>query len=253
MVWKQGPLHLSLTPPHDILEKRIADYLPKDKNSGSVLLEMMKTSYGFLKDHPVNRARIERGLRPANSLWLWGEGKKPAIPSFSEKYGISGSVISAVDLIKGIGLCAGLEPIHVEGATGNIHTNFKGKAEAALNELEKGRDFVYIHVEAPDECGHRYEIENKIKSIELIDEKIVKVLLKGLEKYDDYRILLLPDHPTPLSLRTHTSVPVPFLIYQKSCSRNLTSGGYDEIQAEEKGLFVSEGYTLMDMFIKGIL
>lgn len=251
MVWDNGPLNLSLTPPHDILEKRIGDYLPKNDSRTSILLEMMRKSYDILKDHPVNKARIERGLKPANSIWLWGEGKRPSIPSFKDKYGISGSVISAVDLIKGIGICARLNSVDVEGATGNILTNFEGKARAAIKELEKGSEFVYIHVEAPDECGHRFEIDNKIKSIELIDDKVVGLLLKSLDQFEDYKILVLPDHPTPLSLRTHTSDPVPFLIYQKSCPQNNKNDGYDELKAAESGLFIENGYTLMDFFING--
>lgn len=250
LVWKDGPEKFSLTPPHDILEKRITDYLPKDEN-GKLLLDMMVESSRFLKDHPVNKARIAKGLKPANSIWLWGNGKKPAIPKFHDKYGIKGSVISAVDLIKGIGICAGMRSIDIKGATGNIHTNFIGKAEAALKELEAGQDFVYVHVEAPDECGHRYEIENKVKSIELIDEQVIGVMLKGLEKYDDYRILVLPDHPTPLALRTHTSEPIPFALYQKSRRISSTAKGYDEQQAKETGLYIDEGYKLMDYFIKG--
>jgi 2,3-bisphosphoglycerate-independent phosphoglycerate mutase len=250
MVWNNGPYQLQLTPPHDILEKNIGQYLPKGLRS-DILLNFMMESNRFLKDHPVNKARVARGLRPANSIWLWGEGKKPALTRFKDKYNIEGSVVSAVDLIKGIGICAGLTSIDVEGATGNIHTNFLGKANAALKELESGKDFVYVHLEAPDECGHRQEIENKAKSIELIDKLVVETLLKGLEKYDDYKILLLPDHPTPLSLRTHTSEPVPFLIYQKSRKESLGAGGYDEFQAKNTGIFINEGYTLMDKFING--
>ncbi len=215
MVWTNGSLNLMLTPPHDILERKISKYLPSGF-SDKKLLKMMIKSNEFLSCHPVNLSRVERGLRPANSIWLWGEGKRPALKSFYEKYGIRGSVVSAVDLVKGIGICAGLKSVDVIGATGNIDTNFNGKTEAALNELENGSDFVYIHIEAPDECGHRYEIDNKVKSIELIDERVVGPLLKGLEKYDDYKILVLPDHPTPLSLRTHTPEPVPYLLYQKS-------------------------------------
>ena len=250
MVWKEGPIGLGLVPPHDILERKIAEYLPKG-DTCLPLLNMMIKSYDLLKDHPVNKDRIARGLRPANSIWLWGEGKKPAIPAYFEKYGIQGSVISAVDLIKGIGICAKLKSIDVEGATGNIHTNFKGKAIAALNELKSGSDFVYVHIEAPDECGHRNELENKVRSIELIDEKVVGVILKGLEEYDDYRIMVLPDHPTPLSLRTHTSEPVPFIIYQKSKASLSGVDGYDELKAKATGIYVDEGYTLMDQFIKG--
>ncbi len=250
MVWSNGPGGFSLTPPHDILEKRIRQYLPKGVNAAR-LFKMMRESHAILKDHPVNKAREARGLKPANSIWLWGEGKRPAIPLFSDKYNISGAVVSAVDLIKGIGICAGLKPIEVEGATGNIHTNFAGKARAALQELEAGTDFVYVHVEAPDECGHRYEIENKVKSIELIDKHVVGIVLEGLEKYEDYSILVLPDHPTPLSLRTHTSESVPYLLYRKSL--RIASGveGYDEFQAAGTGIYVDEGHKLMDRFLLG--
>jgi 2,3-bisphosphoglycerate-independent phosphoglycerate mutase len=180
------------------LDKKVTNYLPKGENN-KILLDMMVESSKFLKDHPVNKARTERGLRPANSIWLWGEGKKPALARFYDKYHLNGSVVSAVDLIKGIGICAGLKSVEVEGVTGNIHTNFSGKVEAVLKELESGRDFVYLHIEAPDECGHRAEIDNKVRSIELIDEKVIGILLKEMEKYNDYRLLILPDHPTPIS------------------------------------------------------
>lgn len=249
LIWKNSPEGFKLTPPHDILDRKITGYLPQGEN-GKVLLDMMKESGKLLADHPVNKARIARGLRPANSIWLWGEGKKPAIPGYYDKYQIKGSVVSAVDLIKGIGLCAGLRSIDVEGATGNIHTNFKGKAMAALKELEDGQDFVYVHVEAPDECGHRYEIDNKVRSIELIDEQVVGPMLEGLKQFEDYKILVLPDHPTPLSLRTHTSDPVPFILYQKSKEKPSGVQGYDEYQAGETGVFIHEGYTLMDRLIK---
>jgi len=209
----------------------------------------MIKSYDILKDHPVNKARVSRGLRPANSIWLWGEGKKPSIPKFYDKYKLNGSVISAVDLIKGIGILAGFRNVEVEGATGNIDTNFYGKAQAALKELESGQDFVYLHIEAPDECGHRHEIENKVKSIELIDDRIVGPIIEGLEKYDDYRILILPDHPTPLSLRTHTAEPVPFLLYQKTNPKKSGVTGYDELQAAKTGIIFNDGYKLMDHFI----
>jgi len=248
MVWKMGAGSRTLTPPHDILEKSIAAYLPTGDNSG-MFLSMQKKSYEILKNHPVNLSRKARGLRPANSIWLWGEGRKPAIPIFIDKYGVKGSVVSAVDLIKGIGMCAGLDSIDVEGATGNIHTNFKGKAEAALKELQNGKDFVYVHVEAPDECGHRFEIENKVLSIEYIDKLVVGTLLEGLAAYDDYSILVLPDHPTPLSLRTHTSDPVPYVIYRKSCKKPSGLLGYDEFQALRTDIYIKDGYTLMDRFL----
>ncbi len=249
MIWRNGQTGYDLTPPHDITLRKVMDYLPKGEK-GRPILEMMRASYSFLKDHPINRARIARGLRPANSIWLWGEGKKPSLPLFSEKYHLKGSVISAVDLLKGIGLCAGMRPVDVPGATGNIHTNYRGKAEAALRELESGQDFVYLHVEAPDESGHRHEIENKVRAIELIDEQVVGRLIKGLDEYSDYRLMVLPDHPTPLSLRTHTAEPVPFLIYQKR--RPVQSGvdGYDELQAQKTGLYIARGAALMDRFVQ---
>lgn len=250
IVWRNGPGGFKCTPPHDISDRKITDYLPQGP-FGNQLLTLMMESSTFLKDHPVNKARVARGLKPANSIWLWGEGKKPAIPKFSEKYGIDGAVISAVDLIKGIGLCAGLQSIDVEGATGNIHTNFSGKAEAAVKALHSGKDFLYIHVEAPDECGHRYEIENKVKAIELIDEKIVGPVLEALNGYDDYKVLVLPDHPTPLALRTHTSEPVPFILYQKSKHSPSSVSSYDELQAKTAGVYVEDGSTLMDTLIKG--
>ena len=249
MVWNKASGTRTLTPPHDILEKNIAPYLPAGDCS-DMLLSLQKKSHALLKDHPVNLARMAKGLRPANSIWLWGEGMKPAIPRFSDKYNRTGSVVSAVDLIKGIGICAGLDSVEVEGATGNIHTNFRGKAVAALNELRKGKDFVYVHVEAPDECGHRFEIENKVKSIEYIDDLVVGTLLEGLSEFEDYSILVLPDHPTPLSLRTHTSEPVPYILYRKGSEKYSGVNGYDEFLAQRTGIYIEDGYTLMDRFLK---
>lgn len=249
MVWSNGKTGLGCTPPHDILERKVTEYLPKEESG--LLLELMKRSYDILKEHPVNQARKAQGLRPANSIWLWGEGRKPALASFGEKYNISGTMISAVDLLKGIGLCAGLNSVDVEGATGNIHTNFLGKARAAVEALDSGRDFVYVHVEAPDECGHRFEIDNKVKSIELLDSQVVAPILEGLKKYDEYRILVLPDHPTPLSLRTHTSEPVPFILYDKTHEIQSPAESYDEFEAKKSGILIEDGYTLMDLLIKG--
>ena len=250
LVWDKGPEKFELTPPHDILEKRIGDYLPKGE-SGKILREMMIKSYDFLNNHPINIDRAKRGLNKANSIWIWGEGKKPALESFEKLYGLKGSVISAVDLIKGIGICAGLESIEVEGATGNVHTNFDGKAEACVEAVLGGSDYVFVHMEAPDECGHRHEIENKVKSIELIDQKVVGYVTKALdEKGIDYRMLILPDHPTPLCLRTHTRDAVPFMIYD---STNPVENGMDsftEETAAKTGLVIKEGYKLMDEFLK---
>jgi len=249
LLWEKGSLDLDLTPPHDILGKRIADYLPSGKDS-LPLLKMMKESQRLLENHPVNLKRKEKGLRPANSIWIWGEGKKPALDPFKDKYGLSGAVISAVDLIKGLGILAGMDSIDVKGATGNIDTNYLGKAQAALDALSQGKDFVFVHIEAPDECGHRYEIDNKVKSIELIDELVVASLIKGLEVYEDYKILVLPDHPTPLSLRTHTRDPVPYILYQKSRAKKGSSMTYNEKNAQDAGIFIGSGPDLMAKFTK---
>ena len=250
LIWDHGALDIgTLTPPHDITGKKITDYLGVNQN-GEKLLKMMKKSYELLKDHPVNLKRTERGQRPANSLWFWGEGVRKDLMPFEKKYGLKGAMISAVDLLKGIGKFTEMEVINVPGATGYIDTNFSGKAEAAINTLKKGNDFVYIHVEAPDECGHRFEIDNKVKSIELIDELILEPILKAFEN-EDIRILICPDHPTPLALKTHTNAPVPYLIYD---SRKTTAGvdKFDEANAEQTGNFVKVGHTLMERFLEKV-
>ncbi len=251
MVWNKDNADLILEPPHDILGRQISDYLPQG-NDSKVLLDMMVKSYNLLSDHPVNTKRKERGLKPANSIWLWGQGKKPHLPQFFDKFKKTGSVIAAVDLIKGIGLCAGLTSVNVHGATGNIHTDFEGKADAALKELDSGKDFVYIHVEAPDECGHRYEIDNKVKSIELIDKLVLGRILAGIRKYDNYKILILPDHPTPLSLRTHTEDPVPFILYDHAKEKNSFVDSYNELEAKKSGIFIDEGYKLLNMLFNSM-
>jgi 2,3-bisphosphoglycerate-independent phosphoglycerate mutase len=250
LVWNKGPLEWQLTPPHDILGQVIQPFLPGGPLADHVL-QLMQESAVFLPKHPVNVSRFKRGLRPANSVWIWGEGKKPQLSSFYEKYGVRGGVISAVDLIKGIGFCAGLESINVAGATGNLHTDFRGKAEAALVALQNGLDFVYIHIEAPDECGHRQETDNKVKAIEKIDRLTLKTLMEGLEQMGEpYKIMLLPDHATPLSLRTHTADAVPFVIYDSRVPRNAFSRGYNEAAAADSGHYIREGYTLMDLFLE---
>lgn len=248
LVWNNGLDDiLPLTPPHDISGRKVTDYLPSNPNAAP-LYQMMKKSYDLLKNHPVNLQRIKKGLRPANSMWLWGNGRYKPLTSFQEKYGLTGSVISAVDLIKGIGKLAKMNVIDVEGATGYIDTNFEGKAAAAIQAL-KNSDFVYVHVEAPDECGHRNELQNKIKAIELIDEKILAPILNELDKYDDYRIMILPDHPTPIALKTHTSDPVPFLIYQKSAETANHLSIFDEDSAAH-GVFLEHGPEIMNYFLK---
>jgi 2,3-bisphosphoglycerate-independent phosphoglycerate mutase len=251
LIWHHGLEEIGeLTPPHDITGKKITEYLPKTPNSKK-LLDMMKRSYDILKDHPVNIARKAKGLRPANAIWLWGDGKSASLPSFTEKNHLNGAVISAVDLIKGIGKLAKMNVIEVEGATGYIDTNFDGKADAAIHALQNGSDFVYIHVEAPDECGHRFEMENKIKSIELIDEKILKPVFQFMDQtYDDYKIMILPDHATPLALKTHVSDPVPFLIYQKSKDKvNDNLSDFDEETAAQSDLLIDFGPSLLDQFL----
>lgn len=250
LIWKNGDDKYDFTRPHDILGKRIGEYLPKVENGGEEFLNLMKRSYEILKNHPVNIARKEKGLKPANSAWLWSPGKKPQLPSFKEKWGLNGVVISAVDLIKGIGLCAGMRSIDVEGATGNVHTNYEGKANAAIQAFKDGADYVYVHVEGPDECGHRAEIDNKVLSIELIDKKILAPVYEYLKNSgDDFKIMVLPDHPTPLAIRTHSITPVPFFIYS---SLGDVEGveAFNEFTAKATNNYISKGHTLMDILVK---
>ena len=248
LVWHEGTLDLGkMTPPHDISGKVIGEHLSKSENAKE-LIAMMKESYDFLMEHPVNKRRIAEGKRPANSIWLWGEGTKPSLPDFKEKFGVNGSIISAVDLLKGIAKCAGMASPDVEGATGYIDTNFEGKAECAIEEL-KTKDFVYIHIEAPDECGHRNEPENKVKSIEMIDEKVISRLIPALDEYDDYKIMVLPDHPTPIVTMTHAGDAVPFMIYQKSKEKDNGIEAFTENTAKDTGNYIDIGYSLMNKFI----
>ena len=248
LVWNNGTLDLGkMTPPHDISGKVIGEHL-SDSENAKELIGMMKESYDFLMEHPVNKERMAKGERPANSIWLWGEGTKPALSNFKEKYGVDGSIISAVDLLKGIAKCAGMGSPDVDGATGYIDTNFEGKADCAVEEL-KTKDFVYIHIEAPDECGHRNEPENKVKAIEMIDERVLARVLPELDKYDDYKVMVLPDHPTPIVTMTHAGDAVPYLIYQKSKHSDNGIESFTENTAKEAGNYVEVGYTLMDSFI----
>ena len=245
LVWKDGTLsELSFTAPHDITGRPIKEYLPQGKNTVA-LFDMMVKSYELLKDHPVNLERIARGKRPANSIWLWGEGTKPALDSFYSKFNKKGSVISAVDLLKGIAICAQMNSVDVDGATGYIDTNFEGKCLAAIEEFKNGQDLVYIHVEAPDECGHRGEAENKVKSLELIDEKILAPVVEFLRTYDDFAVLVCPDHPTPLCIKTHSSDPVPYLIYRSNDEKN-GADVFTEQTAKDSGNYIEEGYTIME-------
>ena len=233
-----------LTPPHDISKRPVKDYLPKDEK----ILTLMKKSYELLKEHPYNKKRIREGKRTASSLWIWGEGKRPTMDLFSEKFGVKGSVISAVDLIKGIGILTGLRSIEVEGVTGNIDTNFSGKAQACIDALKEGDEFVYVHIEAPDECGHRFEAENKKLAIELIDEKVIGPVCQYLEGTgEEFAILVLPDHPTPISTGTHSREPVPFFAYY---NKKETAGDlYSEESGQKAGLYIEKGYELMNRFL----
>lgn len=247
LIWHDGTTELgNMTPPHDITGKVIGPHL-STAETARPLLEMMEKSFDLLKDHPVNKARVAAGRRPANCIWLWGEGKRPALRPFEALYGIKGGMVSAVDLLKGIANCAGMEVAEVPGATGYIDTDFEGKAKAALDLLTRN-DLVYVHFEAPDECGHRNEPENKVKAIEMIDSRVLPILEKGLEQYEDYKILLLPDHPTPIVTRTHASDPVPYLLYQKSAPKT----GVDTINeetAKATGIYMENGPAMMPHFL----
>ena len=247
LIWNRGRV-VSLTPPHDILTKVIGEYLPEDP----VLREMQKRSYEILNGHPINVERAAKGLNKANSIWFWGAGTRPSLSSFREKTGLSGVMISAVDLLKGIAVGAGMRNIIVPGADGSLHTNYRGKAEAAVAALlTENEDFAYIHVEAPDEMGHQGSAERKIAAIEYIDEQIVGVIKRAMDASgEDYRMLILPDHPTPVSLRTHTSAPVPYLLYD---STKKVSGvpAYTEETAASTPFDYAEGFRLMEHFTKG--
>lgn len=246
LVWHNKENRFDLTPPHDISGKVVGEYLPKDKT----LLNLMHKSYDILKDHPVNIDRVKRGLNPANSVWIWGNGTKPDLDTYAEKFAITGTVVSAVDLIKGIGHCAGLNVVEVEGATGTVHTNFEGKAEASINALKNGSDFLYIHLEAADEAGHRHEIDNKVKAIELIDKKIVEPVLNYFkETGEDFNMLIMPDHPTPLSIMTHTSEPVPYILYKSNNEINSEVKSYTEDNAKQTGITTDFGYKLINKLL----
>lgn len=246
LIQKEGKV-VELTAPHDILTRRIGEYLPKDQ----VLREMMVRSYDILKDHPINVQRRKEGKNPANSAWFWGAGTRPALTSFEEKNGVKGAMISAVDLLKGIAVGAGMHNIIVEGANGGLHTNYAGKAQAAVKALtEDGFDFVYVHIEAPDEMGHQGSAENKIKAIEYIDDQVVGPVAEALRAAGtDFRMLILPDHPTPVRVRTHTSDPVPYLLYDSTKAEE-GSGIYSEKTGWKSGKMLEEGYRLIDHLLE---
>ena len=246
MVWKHGRL-ARLEPPHDHLTQVIGDYLPKEE----VLRNFMEKSFDILNNHPVNLKRAAEGKRKANSLWYWGAGTKPSLTSFESKTGLKGAMISAVDLLKGIAVGADMKVCQVEGATGSIDTNYEGKAQAAIDSLLKdGCDFAYIHVEAPDEMGHQGELEHKIQSIADLDSRIIAPIKKAMEEAgEDFRMLVLPDHPTPLRIRTHSSDPVPYVLYDSTCQRR-TAKRYSEAEAKVSGIFEPQGHKLLERFLQ---
>jgi 2,3-bisphosphoglycerate-independent phosphoglycerate mutase len=250
MVWKGGSERAECTPPHDIIGKDITDYQPLGGGC-EVLQRLMLLSVDILERHDVNKKRREEGKKPANSIWLWGQGRKPSMPSFSEKYGLRAALVSAVDLTKGLGASLGMEVLEVPGATGYLDTNYLGKAEYALRALEDV-DLVYVHVEAPDEAGHSGNCKDKIRAIEDFDALVVGTVLRGMKAFDEYRILLLPDHATPIQERTHTREPVPFVIFDSAGTGEARDVSYDERIAEEEGVpMVQRGHELMGMFISG--
>lgn len=245
MVWRNGCSAMRTVPPHDITGKSVLEHLPSGEGADR-LINLMNSAQMILHGHPLNKRREASEQLPANSIWLWGHGKSPRISTFREKYGLSGAVICAVDLVKGIGIYAGLDVIAVEGATGYIDTNYRGKAEAALEAL-RTRDFVYLHVEAPDEASHAGRLDHKIQAIEEFDAQVVGPVLEGIGELGDFRILCMPDHPTPVSIMTHTSDPVPFILYGGPGVAGNGGAAYDEASARATGCVVAEGFRLMAM------
>ncbi len=249
LVWKGKGNQITTTPPHDITEQEIGAYLPAGDGDRE-LIKLMTDAQILLHAHPINLKRREQGKPEANATWPWGQGRAPKLPSFTERFGLTGSVISAVDLIKGIGIYAGLKTITVPGATGYLDTNYQGKAEYGLKALDKD-DFVYLHVEAPDEASHNGDLAAKMAAIEAFDEKVVGTIRKGMEQRGHYRIMVLPDHPTPLALKTHTDDPVPFVIYDSTKKSPPGKGGFNEEAAVESGIMIDEGYKLIERLVQG--
>ena len=248
MVWPDGIDKVEATPPHDIHGKKIASFLPKGEGS-ELFREIMEVSREVFRDHPVNLKRISEGKLPGNSVWLWGQGKAPKIPTFQEKFGLAGSVVAAVDLIKGIGIYAGLEVVNVPGATGYLDTNYAGKAEYALRALEE-KDFVLIHVEAPDEAGHNGDVKEKIRAIERIDQEMLDPIMTRVREKSGMRVLLMPDHSTPVALRTHSQEPVPFVFYPPPPGLSTTRGlRYTEADARKTGNDIAKGTRLIDYLL----
>ena len=246
LIWEKGSV-IDLTQPHDVLGQTIGQHLPKDH----ILREMMKRSYDILVSHPINLERKKQGLRPANSCWFWGAGTRPSLSSFEEKTGLKGAMVSAVDLLKGIAVGASMKNISVPGATGGLHTNYEGKAQAAVDALTKDNcDFVYVHVEAPDEMGHQGSIEKKVQAIQFLDQRVIAPIRQGLEQAgEEFRMLVTPDHPTPICIRTHTGDDVPYLLYDSSRIQQNT-WKYNEKEAAESGHRISKGCEMIDYFIQ---
>jgi 2,3-bisphosphoglycerate-independent phosphoglycerate mutase len=247
LVWDNGPEDILTIPPHDVLDQNMAQYLNHSPNNP--VPSLIRSSWRILKDHPVNMVRKGEGLKEANSIWVWGQGRAPQLPLFKDAYGLEGVVICAVDLIRGIGIYAGFAPIHVEGATGYLDTNYFGKAEAALKALEN-HDFVLLHVEAPDEAGHSGNIQEKIKAIEAFDKKVVGTILRGLEEFESFRILVVSDHLTPITKRTHTPEPTPFAwASDKELESTQKGPPYTEASAHKSRLIFQDGHKLMPAFL----
>ena len=249
MIWRRGKEEMKTTPPHDITGRQIGAYLPEGEGAER-LVHLQRRSQELLATHPVNRRREQKGERRATSIWLWGQGRAPVLPSLTERFGIQGGVISAVDIINGLGVYAGLERIRVPGATGFFDTNYKGKGEYGLRALED-RDLIFIHVEAPDEAGHMGDVEKKIEAIEDFDEKVVATLLQGMDRWPEWRLLLLPDHPTPIALRTHVSDPVPFVLFSSTGKEEVKQRGFNEADAKRSGIVVKQAFRLMEALIQG--
>ncbi len=252
LVWRNGKksLRLQTTPPHDIIDKEIANYLPRGEGEEEIR-QLMQEARRFLSTHQLNWQRWQAGKKEANAIWLWGQGQAPALPPLTQRFHLTGSIISAVDLVKGIGFYAGLEIINVPGATGYLDTNYAGKAAYALSELAH-KDFVYVHVEAPDEASHNGNLKEKIQAIEDFDQKIVGPIWQGLQDFKDFRLLVLPDHLTPIALRTHAIGPVPFVIFdaQDREKKPISNLAFDEFAARQTGLFIKEGHELMEKFLR---
>lgn len=245
LIWNQGRV-IELSQPHDVLGQVISPYLPEDEK----LLSMMKRSYEILVHHPINIERKKQGLNPANCCWFWGAGTKPSLTSFEEKNGCKGMMVSAVDLLKGIAAGTGMGVAEVEGADGGLHTNYEGKVSAAVEALKNGYDFAYLHIEAPDEMGHQGSIERKVQAVEYLDSRVIAPLVKAMEEEGEaYRLLIMPDHPTPIRVRTHTADSVPYLLYDNTIPENHT-WNYNEKEAAKSGNFVACGHTLIDKLLE---